>query len=126
MSNLLQLHSHFVEPTPGGISVSFLSKTHVLGNGTTVSFQLPAMPIGEGLVLTPVVHVEGMSSVRMDFGHWTGGRCANGTGALLPFSTPDQAQAARLVRAFHTAPQTSWTDSTETVTAWINEYVERL
>ncbi|WP_089962564.1 hypothetical protein [Lentzea xinjiangensis] len=126
MTNFLQLHSHFVQQTPGGISVNFLRNTQVLGNGVTVSFQLPALPIGDGLVLTPVVYTEGMSSVRLDFGRWTGGLCANGTGALLPFSTPDQAEAARLVRAFHSARQTSWTDSTETVTAWITEYLERV
>lgn len=125
VSNFLQLHSHFIQHVPTGISVNFLRNTQQLGNGTTVSFQLPALPIGDGLVLTPVVYAEGESSVRMDFGRWTGGLCANGSGALLPFSTADQAQAARIVRAFHAAPDTSWTDSTEKVMAWLTDNAER-
>lgn len=126
MSNLLQLHSHFVQHVPTGISVNFLRNTQQLGNGTTVSFQLPCMPIGDGLVLTPVVYADGESSVRMDFGRWTGGFCANGMGALLPFSTTDQAHAARVVRAFHSAPDTSWNDSTETVMAWLHANAEQV
>lgn len=119
MTNFLQLHSHFVQQRPGGISVDVLRNTVKLGNGTTVSFQVPALPLGDGLVLTPVVYAEGESGVRLDFGRWTGGFCLNGFGALLPFSTADQAEAARIVDAFHNALETSWSDSQDQMTAWL-------
>ncbi|MBM7861897.1 hypothetical protein [Lentzea nigeriaca] len=126
MSNFLQLHSHFVQQQPGGVSVNYMRTTLQLGNGTTVSFQLPALPIGDGLVLAPVVYTEGQTSIRMDFSRWTAGMCGNGVGALLPFSTTDQAHAVRVCRAFHAAPDTSWTDSTDTAAAWLRNHMERV
>ncbi|MFS8100888.1 hypothetical protein LFM09_27550 [Lentzea alba] len=119
MTNFLQLHSHFVQQMPGGISVNNLRSTLTLGDGSTVQFALPCLPIGGGLVLVPAVYTEGPSGVRMDFGRWSPGYCANGFGVILPFSTTDQALAVRVCQSFHAAPDTAWTDSVDTVMAWL-------
>ncbi|MEU0885545.1 hypothetical protein ABZ345_43770 [Lentzea sp. NPDC005914] len=124
MPNFLQLHSHFVQRHPGGIGVNTLRSTLALGDGTTVSWELPSLPIDSGLVLVPAVYTEGDTSLRVDFSRWTPGFCGNGFGALLPFTTTDQAQAVRLARAFHAAPDTSWRDSAEKVAAWVRSWRE--
>lgn len=125
MSNFLQLHSHFVEHQAGGIRVNNLRATVTLGDGSAVQFALPCMPIVGGLVVVPAIYIEGRTSIRMDFGHWTPGYCGNGIGVTLPYTTADQALAVRICRAFHTAPDTSWTDSTDKVTAWLRNHAER-
>lgn len=122
MTNYLQLHSHFVNQTPGAISVDVLRSTITLTDGTTVSWQLPCLPIGGGLVLVPAVFSDGAAGVRVDFSQWTPGHCYNGVGALLPYTTRDQAQAVRVARAFHNAPDATWKDPQGKKQAWIESW----
>lgn len=124
MSNFLQLHSHFVEQESGGFRVNNLRVTVTLGDGSAVQFALPCMSIGGGLVVVPAIYIEGQTSIRMDFGHWTPGYCGNGIGVTLPYTTTDQALAVRICRAFHTAPDTSWSDSKVKSSAWVDAWVE--
>ncbi|RDI20337.1 hypothetical protein [Lentzea flaviverrucosa] len=124
MTTFVQLHGHRVNQVPGGVRVGNMLVTVVLGNGSSVQFPLPFLPIGGDLIIVPAVHAVGETGVHIDVSRWTPAYLDGERWAALAISTTDQALAVRLCQAFHSAPEVSWTSPKDEVAAWLNAWCQ--
>jgi hypothetical protein len=122
MTTFLKLHGHTVEQFPGGLSVIAIARTFTFADGTAVEFPLPFLPIGNDLVITPAVKVNGDKTLTVDLSRWAPGLAAQRGVAVFPLNFGTQADAVKVARAYHADPATSWTDPLPTVLAWLRTW----
>ena len=104
-----------------GVALSGISRTVTFEDGTAFEVPLPFLPIGDDLVLTPKVIVDGDKALRIDLTRWCPSIVSQWVTATLPVDC-DQALAVRMARAYHADPATSWTDPVANVSAWVGTW----
>lgn len=115
----IKLDGHLVNQTYQGLTIAAIGQTFHFDNGTVVEFPTPFVPVGDPLVIVPVVVKDGDTGLRVDLTRWCPGHVGNGLTAVLPVDVPGQALAARIAKAFHADPATTWRDSVGQVIAWL-------
>lgn len=122
MSGYTKLDGFYTEQLPDGVGVGGVSMTQQLGNGTTVEFLSPFLPIGNGLAILPAMAPDGKTELRIDFALWSPARVGAGKATALLMITADQDTAVRIARAFDADPTTSWDDPPPVVADWLHAW----
>ncbi|MGB3444463.1 MAG: hypothetical protein WBA97_37470 [Actinophytocola sp.] len=122
MSTFLKLNAFTTEHSRQGVSVTNPSVTVELGNGTTVEFPAPFVPVSGYLAVVPAISADGETGVRADLSRWSPAYISGRLVVVFPVHFSDQATAVRAARAFDANPDTSWTDSFDQKMAWLREW----
>ena len=122
MSTFLKLNAFTAEQTRQGVSIGNPSVTVELGNGTTVEFPAPFVPVSGPLAVVPAISADGETGVRADLSRWSPAYVGTRFVVVFPVHFSDQATAVKAARAFDTNPDTSWTDSFDQKIAWLRQW----
>lgn len=122
MMSFVNLKSFYVSHGAGGASVANLALTIRLGDGTTVDFPVPFIPVDDTLAITPLIQMAGESAVRVDLAGWAPARYGADQSHGFPCAFYSQELAVTVGRAFDADPTTSWRDSFETKLAWLRAW----
>jgi hypothetical protein len=121
MTAFLKLHAYTTEQSDGGVCITGISRTFMFNDGIAMDVPIPFLPIGNDLVLTPQVDVDGDQTLRVNLTLWCPGTASPRLVASLPVHC-DQATAVRVARAYDADPATSWTDPASTVATWLSAW----
>lgn len=121
-ASYIKMDGHYTEPVAGGVSVGYIRRTLILGNGGTVEFPLPFIPIGNDVGIAPLVMPDGANELRINLAYWSPVHYGRDVVALFPFNFSDQTTAVKVARAFDADPTTSWRASNEAITAWLRSW----
>jgi len=122
MSMFLKLNAYTAKQTRQGVSITNPSVTVELGNGTTVAFPAPFVPVSGPLAVVPAISADGETGVRADLSRWSPAYISTQQTVIFPVHFSDQATAVLAAHAFDTDPNTSWTDSVDQKIAWLREW----
>jgi hypothetical protein len=120
MSTFLKLNAYVTEQNRNGVAVAAPLITVELGNGTTVEFPVPFVPISGFLALVPRISTEGETGVRTDLSQWSPAFVSTQLMTIFPATFGDQATAVQVARAFDADPSTAWSDPYDQKIAWLH------
>ncbi|GAB1508187.1 hypothetical protein [Actinophytocola sp. KF-1] len=122
MSTFLKLNAYVTEQNRQGVAVAAPTITLTLGDGTTVEFPVPFVPVGGHLALVPRISVVGETGVRVDLSRWSPAYVSAAHMVIFPARFDSQAVAVRVARGFDADPATSWNDPRDQMAAWLREW----